>query len=345
MTRIGNEPNVSQRQIGNPPPQIQAGDKVHTVRSGDNLTHIARDNKIPLRDLLQANPQIQDPNRIWPGDQVRIPGGSPQPQPATTPTQTTRPNQNNTYTTNDPTAQSTPTIQQRPTSPTTQTTPTSPAPSNSPSSQPGFGPHAYAESDNRGGGDVRFGLHHQTTEGGGSIDVAAVRLGGSAEISDRRIHGSVRADGTVLGASTGNTHTVDVGGKLLDAGGEATFHIERDGSEGRIGAGYRANIAEVSGGVGSVSNRSTEDFRQEVRVSAGVPSGGAFVSWNDRDGDGARNYRLDIDVPIPGTPLGVGVSYETEKPVQDGLGVLGLMNPITAPIAGGYLLGRALKFW
>lgn len=342
MTRIGNDPNVHQRQIGNPAPQIQQGDKVHTVKTGDNLTNIARQNNIGVRDLIQANPQIQDPNRIWPGDQVRIPGGSPSPQPTPTTPQTTRPNQNNTYTTNDPTAQTTPVVQQPRPSTTPTTTPTQ---SNSPSSQPGFGPHAYVESDNRGGGDVRFGLHHQTTEGGGSIDVAAVRLGGSAEWSNQRIHGSVRADGTVLGASTGNTHTVDVGGKLLDAGGEATFHIERDGSEGRIGAGYRANIAEVSGGVGSVSNQSTQDFRQEVRVSAGVPSGGAFVSWNDRDGDGAKNYRLDVDIPIPGTPLGVGVSYETEKPIQDGLGVLGLMNPITAPIAGGYLLGRALKFW
>ena len=97
--------------------------------------------------------------------------------------------------------------------------------------------------------------------------------------------------------------------------------------------------------MGSVTAENQNDFRQEVRVAAGAPSGGAFVSWGDRDNDGATNYRLDVDVPIPGTPLGVGVSYETEKPIQDGLGVLGLMNPVTAPIAGGYLLGRALKFW
>lgn len=155
--------------------------------------------------------------------------------------------------------------------------------------------------------------------------------------------GTVRAEATAIEASTGDSNTFDFGSRIGDVGGEATFRVSAE--EGRIGAGYRANIAEVNAAVGSVSAESTDDFRQSVRVSAGAPSGGAFVSWDDRDGDGARNYRLDVDIPIPGTPLGVGVSIETESPVKDGLALLASVNPITAPAAGVYRLGRALKFW
>lgn len=155
--------------------------------------------------------------------------------------------------------------------------------------------------------------------------------------------GTVRAEATALEASTGDSNAVDVGSRIGDIGGEATFRATRE--EGRIGAGYRANIAEVNAAAGSVSNRSTEDYRESVRVSAGAPSGGAFVSWNDRDGDGARNYRLDVDVPIPGTPLGVGISIESESPVRDGLALAASLNPVTAPIAGAYRLGRMLHVW
>jgi peptidoglycan hydrolase-like protein with peptidoglycan-binding domain len=155
--------------------------------------------------------------------------------------------------------------------------------------------------------------------------------------------GTRRIEGTAIEASTGDSNALDVGSRIGDAGAEATFRATRD--EGRIGAGYRANIAEVNVAGGSVSSASTNDHREQVRVSVGAPSGGAFVSWNDRDRDGARNYRLDVDVPIPGTPLGVGISLETESPIRDGIALVASFNPVTAPIAGAYRLGRMCKFW
>lgn len=48
----------------------------HTVRPGDTLSHIARDHGVSLRDLIRANPQIRNPNLIFPGQQVTIPNGS-----------------------------------------------------------------------------------------------------------------------------------------------------------------------------------------------------------------------------------------------------------------------------
>jgi hypothetical protein len=154
---------------------------------------------------------------------------------------------------------------------------------------------------------------------------------------------TVKLDATALSATTGDDNQFDVGSKIGDIGGEVTLRATKD--EGRIGAGYRANIAEVNAGVGEVSAKSQDDYREEFRLSAGAPSGGAFVSWNDRDGDGKKNYRIDVDVPIPFTPLGVGFSAESENPVKDGLALVASLNPITAIPAAGYRLGRALKFW
>ncbi len=44
-----------------------------TVKSNDTLWQIARKNGISLESLLIANPQIRDPNKIYPGDKVLIP--------------------------------------------------------------------------------------------------------------------------------------------------------------------------------------------------------------------------------------------------------------------------------
>jgi LysM repeat protein len=356
MTKISGQsvPNQQQR-IGNPPPQLQTGDRTHTVSRGDTLTHIARQNGISTRDLIQANPQISNPDRIWPGDQVRIPTqNTPTATPAqtaptqtpaqTAPTQTpaqnttapapTQPHQNDSYSTGGG-PNVLPSPAQRPNQTSVQTPDRSGVNFLTGSARP----------DGHGGGDLRGSLMTMGDPNGMHVSVGEGRLGGAAQINEQRVNLSARADVTGIKSTTGDSNLFDIGSKIGDAGGEATFHIERDGSAGRIGAGYRANIAEVNAGVGSVSNQSTSDFRQEARISAGAPSGGVFVSWNDRDNDGAKNYRLDIDVPIPGTPLGVGVSYETERPVRDGLAVLGTLNPITAPIAGGYLLGRMFKLW
>jgi len=48
----------------------------YTVKPGDNLSRIATRNGVSLAQLLQANPQIKDPNRISVGDQINLPDGT-----------------------------------------------------------------------------------------------------------------------------------------------------------------------------------------------------------------------------------------------------------------------------
>ena len=45
----------------------------YTVRPGDTLSKIAMRNGVTLAQLLQANPQIKDPNRISVGDAINVP--------------------------------------------------------------------------------------------------------------------------------------------------------------------------------------------------------------------------------------------------------------------------------
>ncbi len=48
-----------------------------TVRSGDTLSAIASRNGVSVSALIAANPQISNPNLIYPGQTVHLPGGSP----------------------------------------------------------------------------------------------------------------------------------------------------------------------------------------------------------------------------------------------------------------------------
>ncbi|RDY71857.1 L,D-transpeptidase family protein [Halobacillus sp. SY10] len=46
---------------------------IHIVKTGETLAQISRDYRTPLRDILAAN-QIANPNMIFPGQQINIPG-------------------------------------------------------------------------------------------------------------------------------------------------------------------------------------------------------------------------------------------------------------------------------
>jgi LysM repeat protein len=55
----------------------------YSVRSGDNLSRIAQQHGVSLKQVLAANPQFQkNPNLIRPGQQVNIPGAKDSFQPA-----------------------------------------------------------------------------------------------------------------------------------------------------------------------------------------------------------------------------------------------------------------------
>ena len=45
----------------------------YTVKPGDTLSKIAMRNGVSLAQLLQANPQITDPNKIRVGDAINVP--------------------------------------------------------------------------------------------------------------------------------------------------------------------------------------------------------------------------------------------------------------------------------
>ena len=48
----------------------------YTVERGDTLSSIARDHGIALNDLIAANPQIRNPNLIYPDQHVNLPSGA-----------------------------------------------------------------------------------------------------------------------------------------------------------------------------------------------------------------------------------------------------------------------------
>lgn len=54
------------------------GMRTHAVQFGDMLSSIAASYGIPLQQLIQANPQVMNPDLIYPGDQINLPGGAGQ---------------------------------------------------------------------------------------------------------------------------------------------------------------------------------------------------------------------------------------------------------------------------
>jgi spore coat assembly protein SafA len=55
------------------------GGRLYTVRAGDSMFFIAKRFNISLQSLIQANPQIADPNLIYPGQILCVPTGGPGP--------------------------------------------------------------------------------------------------------------------------------------------------------------------------------------------------------------------------------------------------------------------------
>lgn len=55
-----------------PKPQQNIKAKAHTVKKGDTMWAIAKRNKMNLKDLIAKNPQIKNPNLIYPGQKINL---------------------------------------------------------------------------------------------------------------------------------------------------------------------------------------------------------------------------------------------------------------------------------
>lgn len=55
--------------------------KIHTIKKGETLWQIAQTNQLTLDQLMEANPQITNPNQIYIGDKIFIPEKETRPQP------------------------------------------------------------------------------------------------------------------------------------------------------------------------------------------------------------------------------------------------------------------------
>lgn len=53
---------------------LNSNNNSYRVKSGDTLSEIAKQKGLGLNDLLKANPQIENPNLIYAGQQINIPG-------------------------------------------------------------------------------------------------------------------------------------------------------------------------------------------------------------------------------------------------------------------------------
>lgn len=62
------------------PPPCPHG-QLYTVKAGDTMFQIARSFNVSLQSLINANPQISNPNLIYPGQMICIPSGGPVPGP------------------------------------------------------------------------------------------------------------------------------------------------------------------------------------------------------------------------------------------------------------------------
>jgi spore coat assembly protein SafA len=80
---VAANPQISNPNLIHPGQQIHlpgsaqsAPASSYTVQRGDSLSAIAQQNGVSLSSLIAANPQISNPNLIYPGQEVRIPGGT-----------------------------------------------------------------------------------------------------------------------------------------------------------------------------------------------------------------------------------------------------------------------------
>lgn len=95
IAQVGTEQATSEAfQVQDAPPHPSPCGPTYVVRRGDWISLIARTCQVSVTDLLRANPQVTDPNRIFPGQVLNIPPVDPPTPPPSEVTATTRFNLN-----------------------------------------------------------------------------------------------------------------------------------------------------------------------------------------------------------------------------------------------------------
>ena len=74
----------SEGQIPAPPRECDG--QFYTVKASDTLFNIAKKFGVTVRQIVDANPQIENPDIIFAGQVICIPTGRPRPTPTPTPT-------------------------------------------------------------------------------------------------------------------------------------------------------------------------------------------------------------------------------------------------------------------
>jgi nucleoid-associated protein YgaU len=72
-------PSGGPSAVASPTPSPSPTQLTYTIAKGDTLARIAKKYKLTVEQLLAANPQIKDPNKIAAGDVLNIPSSSPSP--------------------------------------------------------------------------------------------------------------------------------------------------------------------------------------------------------------------------------------------------------------------------
>ena len=69
---VKNAVNISSKDSDTEPTETEIKTSIYTVVAGDTLSKIAKKHDMTLDDIMQLNPQIQDPNKIFPGQSINV---------------------------------------------------------------------------------------------------------------------------------------------------------------------------------------------------------------------------------------------------------------------------------
>ncbi len=73
---VGGATNTTPTRSTGVGPSANNAGQTHTVKKGDTLSGIAKDNNVSLQDVIKANPQIKNPDLIFPGQEINIPSST-----------------------------------------------------------------------------------------------------------------------------------------------------------------------------------------------------------------------------------------------------------------------------